>query len=148
MGHLTIPDNTRHLTPAQEVAVALVLAGKTDGEVAHAAGVTRQTIWQWRHNHPTFIAEMNRARLEVWEAAIERLRRLLGRAVEVLEEGLDAQDPRLRQSAAVHILRTVGVYGALLRPDGPTTLEEVEESSALAEAGRSLQRSLLRLGSR
>jgi hypothetical protein len=38
--------------------------------------------------------------MEVWEAAVERLRGLLLRAIEVLAEDLDAEDGRLRVSDA------------------------------------------------
>jgi hypothetical protein len=134
VAHLTEPDKSRHLTPAQEVAIALVLAGKTDGEVAKAAGVTRQTVWEWRCRHPAFIAEVNRQRKEVWEVATERLRGLLGRAVEVLAEGLEGQDTRLRLAAAVHVLRAVGVYGLPGRPSGPVTPEAVEREEAQRDA--------------
>jgi delta 1-pyrroline-5-carboxylate dehydrogenase len=142
VANLTDPDKSRHLTPAQEVAVALVVAGKTDREVAEANGVARQTVWTWRHYHPAFIAEVNRRRMEVWEAAVDRLRGLLVRAIEVLAEDLDAEDRRLRQQAAVHVLRAVGLYGEHHRPTGPTTAEEAEGASALEE----MRRSLLRLG--
>jgi hypothetical protein len=131
---LTVPDKSRHLTPAQEVAIALVLAGKTDGEAALAAGVTRQTVWEWRHRHPAFIAEVNRQRQEVWEAATERLRGLLIRAVEVLDEGLNAEDRRLRLAAGVHVLRAVGIYGLPGRPSGPVTPEAVERDEAQRDA--------------
>jgi hypothetical protein len=130
VANLTSPDKSRHLTPAQEVAVALVVAGKTDGEVAEAAGVTRQTVWEWRRRHPAFIAEVNRRRMEVWEAAVERLRGLLLRAIEVLAEDLDAEDGRLRQQAAVHVLRAAGIYGLPGRPSGPATPEDVERDEA------------------
>jgi HEAT repeat protein len=137
VAHPTVPDKSRHLTPTQEVAVALVLAGKTDGEAAEAAGVTRQTVWEWRHNHPTFIAEVNRRRKEVWGAAAERLRGLLGRAVEVLEEGLDAQDPRVRQRAASLVLQVLGLMEKRhWEPVGPTTPEEVEQEVERAAARR------------
>jgi hypothetical protein len=129
----------------------MMLAGKTDGEVAAAVGVSRQTVWEWRHRHPAFIAEVNRRRKEVWEAASERLRGLLTRAVEVLAEDLEGEDRRLRQQAAVHLLRAVGLYGENHRPTGPTTAEAFEESAAFAEARRAfdrgIQRSLLGLGS-
>ncbi|MDR7520783.1 MAG: hypothetical protein QN123_14605 [Armatimonadota bacterium] len=119
------------MTPAQEVAVALVLAGKTDGEAASAAGVTRQTVWEWRHHHPAFIAEVNRRRKEAWGAAAERLRGLLGRAVEVLADGLDAPDPRVRQRAAGLVLQVLGLLDKRpWEPTGPTTPEEVEREAA------------------
>ena len=33
----------------QRQAIPLFLLGKTDTEVAEAIGVSRQTIWKWRH---------------------------------------------------------------------------------------------------
>jgi hypothetical protein len=129
--HLTVPDKSRHLTPAQELAVTLLLAGKTDKEAADAAGVSRQTVWTWRTHHPAFIAETNRRRKELWEAAIERLRGLLGRAVEVMEEDLEAQDPRVRQRAASLVLQVLGLMDKRhWEPAGPTTPEEVERAAA------------------
>jgi len=152
MAQATAPDKSRHLTAAQEVAADLVVAGKTDGEVAEAVGVTRQTVWEWRHRNPAFIAETNRRRKELWEAASERLRGLVARAVDVLAEDLDGEDRRLRQQAAVHVLRAFGLYGEVFRrygaPGGPTTPEGVErgweESAAFAQAQREIDASLLR----
>jgi hypothetical protein len=72
----------------------------------------------------------------------ERLRGLLLRAVAVLAEDLNAEDRRLRQQAAVHVLRAVGLYGESHRPAGPTTVDEAEGAAALDE----MRRSLLRLG--
>ncbi|MGH2626244.1 MAG: helix-turn-helix domain-containing protein [Anaerolineales bacterium] len=142
----TEPDKSRHLSAAQEVAAACVLAGKTDGEVAEAVGVSRQTVWEWRHRHPVFIAEVNRRRVEVWEAASERLRGLVDRAVEVLEADLAGEDARLRQQAAVHVLRVVGLYGEVPRPTGPTTPEGVQQAEAETGAWARLWAPLLRPG--
>ncbi len=128
----TEPDKSRHLNPVQEQAVALLLQGRPTGEVAEAVGVARQTLSEWRNHHPAFIAEMNRRRVEVWGAALQRLQALLGRAVEVLAEDLDAEDSRLRQQAAIHVLRAMGLYGEVFRrygePAGPTTPEGVAEA--------------------
>jgi transposase-like protein len=68
----TKPDETRQaprfkpLSPAQEMALTLYLAGLSDTDVAQAVGVTRQTCWQWRRQHPVFMVELERRRAEVW----------------------------------------------------------------------------------
>jgi hypothetical protein len=126
----TEPDETRQpLSPAQEAALPLVLSGRTDGEVAEAVGVARQTVNGWRLHHPAFIAELNARRVELWRAQTERFRGLAARAVAVLEEDLAATEPSpLRQAAAVHVLRALSLYGVDLEPGGPTTPEAVKES--------------------
>lgn len=120
------PDNSGHLSIEQENAVDLLLQGLPDGEVAEAVNVTRQTVWTWRKEHPAFIAELNRRREAVWGSQTERLRGLVRKAVDILEEDLTAEDMRLRQAAAVHVLRSVALYGSDLSPRGRMTAEDVE----------------------
>ncbi|WP_188881584.1 helix-turn-helix domain-containing protein [Alicyclobacillus cellulosilyticus] len=118
---------TRQLSIEQENAIDLLLMGKSDREVAEAVGVTRQTVWEWRNRNPDFIAALNARRQELWGAQVERLRQLVAKAVDVLEEDLHQNaDAKLRQAAAVHILRAVGLYGTDLRPTGHTDPEEIE----------------------
>lgn len=103
-------DRRRQLSVKQERAIELLLVGKGDAEVAKAVGVSRQTVNEWRNHDALFIAELNLRRQQVWEAALGRLRGLLGQAIAVLEEDLNAEDRRIRQAAAIHVLRCLGVY--------------------------------------
>lgn len=121
----TKTDTSRQLSVKQENAIDLLVLGKTDQEVAEAVGVSRQTVNEWRNHDPVFIAELNFVRQEFWSAEKEHLRSLVRKAVAVLEGDLDGEDPRLRQSAAIHVLRTVGLYGQKMNPFGPTTPEAV-----------------------
>lgn len=110
-------DKTRQLRLAQRNAIELLLGGKTDQEVAEAVGVSRQTINSWRNKDELFRAALDARRQELWGAYVERLRQLIGRALQVLEADLlQDDDRRLRQSAAVHVLKCVGLYGANLEP--------------------------------
>ena len=100
------------LTPEQLTAIDLLTAGKNDTETAQAAGVTRQTVWAWRNDDYEFIAELNRRRADIWNAQTEKLRNLASQALGVLGDDLvNCDDPKLRQAAAVHILRAAGRYG-------------------------------------
>lgn len=119
------PTETDTLNPKQDLALTALLRGATDQEAAEAAGVTRQTVCGWRNQDAAFAAELNSRRKALWENASERMRSLVSRALEVLCEDLDAEDPRLRQAAAVHVLRSVGLYGSDLTPKGPTQPELV-----------------------
>lgn len=82
----------RELTPAQATAVDLVSVGKSDQEVGEAVGVTRQTVNVWRHHHPAFVAAVNVRRVDLWDDVRDRLRRLLPKALDALERGLDGPD--------------------------------------------------------
>ena len=46
----------------------------------------------------------------------ERLRILVSKAVDVLEKDLESEDLRLRQNAAIHVLKAVSLYGTLREP--------------------------------
>jgi hypothetical protein len=56
------------LFPEQENAVDLLILDTPNCEVAEAVGVTRETVWHWRHEHPVFMAELERRWAEVWRA--------------------------------------------------------------------------------
>ena len=99
------------LTPEQLTAIDLLTAGKNDTETAQAVNVTRQTVWAWRNDNYEFIAELNRRRADIWTAQTEKLRNLASQALGVLGADLENEDPKLRQAAAVHILRAAGRYG-------------------------------------
>ena len=113
------------LSIEQENAIDLLIQGKTDGDTGAAVGVTRQTVNGWKNHDAAFIAELNARRREIFGAHGERLRALVSKAVDVLEDSLTAEDPKIKQAAAVHILRAANLYGVAI-PDGPTTPQGVK----------------------
>ena len=127
-------DNIRQLNAKQDNAITLILQGSTDTEVAKSIKVSRQTVNDWRNNNIFFIAELNRRRNEIWNSQLEQFRNLVARALAVLEEDLQEENERrLRQSAAIHILKSVGLYGLDLTPTGATDPGGVERAKADAE---------------
>jgi len=56
---MTGKDKTRQLNIKQENAIDLLLQGKSDREIAGAAGVSRQTVTDWRNQNALFASEMN-----------------------------------------------------------------------------------------
>jgi DNA-binding CsgD family transcriptional regulator len=97
------------LTPEQLNAIDLLILGKTDKEVAETIGIGRNTISKWYKN-AFFIAELNVKREELWVDSKLRLRALASEAVNVLTNGLHSSDEKVAIAAAVHILKTVGLY--------------------------------------
>jgi hypothetical protein len=111
------------LTPEQLNAIDLLILGKTDREVAEIVGVRRETITKW-HKNPFFSVELSIRREELWVDAKLRLKTLASEAVNVLTNGLHSSDEKIAITAAVHILKTVGLYGEVKQGFGPDTPEE------------------------
>lgn len=127
----TKQDKIRPLSIEQENAIDLLIQGQSDRVVAEAVSVGRQTVWEWRNHNAEFIAELERRRRDLWGAQVDRLRGLVSLAVDVLAEDVQAtHNARRRQAAAVHILRSVGLYGANLKP-----ANEMESSLDLMLSG-------------
>ena len=112
------------LTPEQLNAIDLLILGKTDREVAEAVGVRRETVTKW-HKNPFFSAELSVRREELWVEAKLRLKALAIEAVNVLNRGLSSADEKVTIASAVHILKTVGLYGEAKQDFGPDTPEEM-----------------------
>ena len=121
---MTDPDN---LTVQQEKAIRLLLTGLTDQAVADQLGLARQTVCNWRHNEAAFAARFNAERQALWSTHREKLRSLVAQAVDVLAEDMAAKlEPKLRQSAAIHVLKAVGLYGQDMKPSGAIDSGQVE----------------------
>jgi DNA-binding CsgD family transcriptional regulator len=110
------------LTPEQLNAIDLLILGKTDKEVSETIGVRRETVTRW-HKNAFFIAELNARREELWVESKLRLKAVVHEAVNVLTDGLRSSDQKIAITAAVHILKTVGIYGDLNQAFGPDTPE-------------------------
>lgn len=122
----TNPDNIRQLSQEQMNAIDDLLKGQSDRAAAEAVGVSLQTIWDWRDNDPLFIAELNRQRVELWSEARERLKSLANRALDVVEQQLNSDDPKAALAAAKYVLQGTRLLGDTdLSIKGPTTPEEV-----------------------
>ena len=112
------------LTPEQLNAIDLLIFGKTDKEVAETIGVGRNTISKWYKN-AFFTAELNARREELWKDSKNRLKALVHEAVNVLSNGLQSSDEKVAVTSAVHILKTVGLYGEVKGDFGPTAPEKI-----------------------
>ena len=126
MSEATKPDKIRQLSQEQQNAIEHLLQGKSDRAVSEAAGVSRQTVWEWRNRDPLFIAELNRQRSELWKEAHQRLKSLANRALDVVELQLDSGDSKASLAAAKYVLQGTRLLGDTNLPkSGPTTPEEV-----------------------
>jgi hypothetical protein len=115
-------------------AIDLLVLGQSDAQVAEQVGVTRQTIGQWRHDSPRFLSELNRRRQGVWQAAHDRFRALMQKAIERIEVALDDGDGL---AVARDLLNCCGL-GTMPAPMGETDPEAVLYARALSQARREL----------
>ena len=125
-----------HLTDQQHAAITLLVAGHSDREVADRVGVARETVNRWRNRNPHVMAELSRRRQDAWREVRDRLRALAGQAVDVLRDGLLANDTR----AAVTLLKGLGVLQTMGPPTGPTTAEDALAHLARRAAAADLER--------
>ncbi len=92
------------LSDRQRAAIPLILAGRSDVEVAEQVGVARETICRWKSTNHFFIGALNAERISLWEAAEDRLLGLADKAVCVIEQELDKGNPKI----ALSILNLIG----------------------------------------
>lgn len=103
------PEAEQALTPAQEQAILLLAAGKTVTATAEALGVTRQTVSVWANQDPVFMAAVNMARAEALAAGADRVRGLVGKALDAVEKAFEAEEltPKERAALGMELLRHV-----------------------------------------
>lgn len=133
MTHTTNPDNQCadldnlraalvELTPAQQAAVEALAVGSTHAVAAEASGVARETVTRWARNHPAFRAALNLYLAALVAEHADTARRIRGRALAVVESGLDTADV----PTALNILRAI--------PAPPADAEGMTEPSAILDA--------------
>lgn len=93
---------------------------------ATAVDVIRQTVREWRTHHAGLQAALHRRRQALEHALPEPLRGRRPKALGALTRELDGETPL---PAAVHVLRAVGLYGAVPAPQG-----RIEREDAVAAA--------------
>jgi hypothetical protein len=120
------------LTPAQENAIELFLAGKGDTDVAQILGIARETAWSWRKEHPCFMAALQRRRAEVWGTAGERLRSLMAKAVDNIAGLVEVGD----YAASIELLKITGLYRGVVNDIGEQDPEQILKSQAEAQVRR------------
>ena len=80
------------LTIEQLNAIDLLVTGMSDQEVADKVGVNRVTVTSWRLYDPYFQAELNKRRKEIWGASIDKMRNLIPKALETVENAIKQGD--------------------------------------------------------
>ena len=111
----------------RERAILALLSERTIGQAAAKAEVNERTLRRWLSDDDGFKAEYAAARQATFQAGIGRVQALTARAVDTLEELLDAEKyPSVRLGAA----RTVAEMG-IHQHDAETILRKLDEIEAV-----------------
>src|SRR5699024_9163706 len=94
------------LTVEQLNAIDLLVTGKSDQETADIVGVNRVTITKWRNYDFHFQAELNKRRKEIFGSSIDKMRSLIPRAMERLEQEINEENG---WKVALEIIKIVGI---------------------------------------
>ncbi|HXG70996.1 MAG TPA: helix-turn-helix domain-containing protein [Gemmatimonadaceae bacterium] len=107
----------------RERAVLALLSERTIGAAAKQAGVSERTLRRWMLDDVEFRDALAEGRRVAYDAGIYRIQALTARAVETLDELLDAEKhPAVRLGAARSILEL-----ATTRHDADTLLARLED---------------------
>ena len=126
------------LSQQQLDVLALLLAGQRQVDAAASVGVAPETVSRWVNHDAVFIAALNRCRKDIFDASVDRLRALSGKAIDVLEEIVTAPESEAAVlKASLAILKAVGLDKGE-RPEGLIDAEAIEEERRKASAWDSL----------
>ncbi|HOD64665.1 MAG TPA: helix-turn-helix domain-containing protein [Smithellaceae bacterium] len=108
------------VSDAQQAAITALLAGQTTEQAAAAAGVTRQTVSQWRNHDVAFRIAYHTQREDVLQTSLDALRSAGMRAVGVLVAELDNPEVSVRLAAARAVLQAWSALRDDVRACGST----------------------------
>ena len=80
------------LSLKQHYAMELLLVGKSNAEIAALIGVESEIISQCQDKDAEFIVAINALRAAAWSGSVARLKRLMSRALDVVEEAVTRGD--------------------------------------------------------
>ena len=91
------------LSLKQHYAMELLLIGKSDVEIAELIGVDSEIISQWQNKDAEFIVAINSLRAAAWSGSVARLKSLMSRALDVVEEAITRDE-----MVAISFLQALG----------------------------------------
>lgn len=91
----------------QELAIQALLSGASDSKAAEAAGVTRQTVNEWKNNNIEFIAVFNQYKQSLSDEIQTLRKNTLNKAYRALEQKIDSDSATVGDLVkAIQLLET------------------------------------------
>jgi tRNA A37 N6-isopentenylltransferase MiaA len=102
---MTDSNQVPKLSAKQQRALEVLLVGGTDQQAGETAGVSRNTVAQWRTQNEAFVEALSDLRQDLLRRTVARLHAATAIAVKALEELVkDTRYPAVRVTAARAIL--------------------------------------------
>ena len=131
------------LRPEQDQALKMMLAGRTDSEIAARLGVTRQTVNYWRNRDDNFRRVLCTERQEVWQAIRNEMSAMYMESVGVLRKHLKSKDPKLQLKAAIQVLNLHDLKAAIIDED-KTTLKVMDLTQQMIRLEARLEKRVMK----
>ena len=127
-------EELKNLTATQEQALLLLASGETVTATAEAVGVSRQTVSEWTNRDAEFIAALNSVRQEILDAGADRLRNMVGAALDAVEAGINSEElsAKDRASLGMALLKQVGL-SERAGSTGNTDAARIRSSQAMSD---------------
>ena len=128
------------LNEKQEMAIELALTGMSDGEIAREIKISRQWVNTWRNHDTIFIDALEERRRALREAHQDSINGLVKKAIEVLKNAMEDEDPKTRLQAARLVLSTAALKDSMKGENQPSEGEMIlkELAEAFGEASKEL----------
>jgi hypothetical protein len=97
----TLPLN---VTDIQFRAIDLIIQGLKDTQIAHALGINRKTLWQWKTHDDNYRKALTEARTNLHGSTSDRCQNIAQKATAVLAEFLDEDVEANNRLRAAQIL--------------------------------------------
>ena len=136
---------SEELSEHQMIAIAGLVAGRRQVEIATQLGITESTISRWRAE-PPFIAALNLAVRESFDAVVGETRQAATEALRTVVDLMKtATDEKTRLSAALQLLRLHSAYDAGA-PSLPTSAASIAHEQRQARTTREIEALTLSFG--
>jgi hypothetical protein len=127
-----IPKNNAEQTPQlhadlslkQQDALNRLFAGQGDQYICQTLKIDRKTLYNWKHRHPGFMAEVARRNQDIWQNLRDELRELVIDSIKTFHDHLHlSANPTIQFRAARTLMRLVD--SPRLTPTAPTSITGV-----------------------
>jgi transposase len=120
------------LNEKQEMAIELALTGMSDSEIAKRIKVSRQWVNAWRNHNTVFIDALEERRKTLRERHKDNISGLVEKAIEVMKNALDDDDPKMRIQAVKLVLSMAGLKESMNNENPQSEKEKFLEELGMA----------------
>ncbi len=126
---------SKNLNENQLLAVQLVAQGRSGKEIAEKLLVSEETVSRWK-KLPKFIASVNEILHQLREITQQKMRNLVLKSLDILEEELDQPESKIKHQIALKILNNYKFNKLLdleIGSENPETIIKIKKDKEFSE---------------